>query len=53
MADKYDESTDIMAEQPKKFSLLGHSKKSKIINIGSLVLLAIVIVWCVIYQMGL
>lgn len=40
---------DIMAEEPKQnFSLIGHTKKAKIINISMLVLLAGVIVWCIV-----
>lgn len=53
MADKkIDNSTDIMADEPRKFSLFGHTKTSKIIYSALYITLIAVIIWCVIYQMG-
>lgn len=43
---------DIMAEPEKKgFNPLGKTKKAKIINLSSIVLLIAVIVWCVVSKM--
>lgn len=44
---------DIMAEPDKKKSILGSTKKSKIINITALVILLGVVVWCALYQTGI
>lgn len=41
---------DIM-EKPKKKSIFGTTKQTKIINIGALVILIGVITWCALYQL--
>ena len=47
------ENYDIM-EEPKetKKSIFGSSKKSKIINGVSLILLVAVVIWCALYKLG-